>query len=87
MADSIHIPVKINDLLKVDGDLTGRVINISRQLNTYNIYVVQTKIGKLQIPRIRLRVIREIVASVTSHINSAFNLPDEVDDLLKDDVI
>ena len=50
--------------------------------------MVQTKIGKLQMPRYILIVIIETVVSVPSHTNSAFDLPDDVmDDLLKDDTL
>ena len=44
-------PIRVNDLVKVDGDLVGRVVNVIQPLNTFNIYVVNTEIGKLQVPQ------------------------------------
>ena len=59
-------PIRVNDLVKVDGDLVGRVVNVIQPLNTFNIYVVNTEIGKLQVPRFRLRVLPETVSTPIS---------------------
>ena len=77
MAVSIQTLVKIKDLVKVDGDLTGHVISITRPQNMCNRYVVQTKIGKLQMLRFRLRVIPE-TGQWSPHTNSAFDILDKV---------
>ncbi len=45
------LAIRINDLVKVDGKITGRVKNIIQPLNTYNMYVVKTaQLANIQPP-------------------------------------
>ncbi len=61
---SIVVPIKVNDLVKIDGNLQGRVVRIVQPLGSYNIYVVKTDdIGELNIPRFRLRPLPETVTT------------------------
>ncbi|XP_071078612.1 nephrin-like, partial [Haliotis cracherodii] len=85
MADHLT-SVKGNDLVKVDGDLTGRVIRIIQLLNTFNVFVVKTAYGQIEVPRFRLRVSPESVSSAQNTTPPSPGLPASVlEDLLFDD--
>ena len=58
---TFFIPIHVNDLVKIDGQFVGRVVDIIKPLNSDNMFVVNTHTGTRQVPRYRLRVLPETV--------------------------
>lgn len=78
--------IKVNDLVKIDGRLIGRVESVIQPLGTFHVYNVRTQTeGVKQIPRHRLQVIPETVTRSPGS-ESYFDLPQNVmEEILKDD--
>ena len=82
--------VKINDCVKIDGRIVGRIMSIVKPLGTYNMYNVQTDArGMMQVAR--FQVIAETVNSSVNLLNcnglNEKHIPQEViDDFLNDDL-
>ena len=87
MATTKEQKIKINDLVKVDGNLVGRITNIIQALNTYNVFIVKTDIGEMQVPRFRIKLLPDTVTSARPHLPEHYLPQSIIDELMTDDFL